>query len=209
MTPPCNPGCPIGNDIEGFVQLIQQEMWKEASELLRETNPLPSITGRVCDSPCETACNRVGFDESVSIRALERTLGDWAHRNPMKAIAAPELYKENVAIIGSGPAGLSCAYQLKRRGFGVTVFEQHQEIGGILRYGIPGYRLPKDVLDNELNLLRDMGIEFRMGTKWGGNLPMDELEGYGAVFLGLGFQRCRTLEVPGEECHEVIRGVDF
>ncbi len=209
MTPPCNVECPIGNDIEGFVQLIQEGMWRDASELLMDTNPLPAITGRICDSPCETVCNRASFDQSVSIRALERALGDWAHRNTMKVKAAPTRYKEKVAVIGSGPAGLSCAYQLKRRGFGVTVFEQQQKIGGILRYGIPSYRLPKGVLDNELNRLRAMGIEFRVGTKWGRNLGMDELEGYSAVFLGLGFQRCRVLGIPGEECPQVIRGVDF
>jgi NADPH-dependent glutamate synthase beta subunit-like oxidoreductase/ferredoxin len=209
MAPPCNAGCPIGNDVEGFVQLIKQGMWRDAFELLRDTNPLPGVTGRVCDSPCEGVCNRGAFDEPVSIRALERALGDWAHRNIVKMKAAPPRYKEKVAVIGSGPAGLSCAYQLKRKGFGVTVFEQHQEIGGILRFGIPSYRLPRDVLDCEVGRLRDMGIEFRVGRKWGENLTMDEIERYDAVFLALGFQRCRVLGVPGEDCPQVIRGVDF
>lgn len=209
MLPPCNAGCPIGNDIEGFVQLVQQGKWREASDLLRETNPLPAITGRVCDSPCEKVCNRSTLDESVSIRALERTLGDWAHSNAIKIEEPPRRYKEEVAVIGSGPAGLSCAYQLKKKGFGVTVLEQHPDLGGVLRYGIPGYRLPKDLLTSELNILRDMGIEFRTDTKWDGNYHVDELHRYGAVFLGLGFQACRVLGIPGEECPQVIRGVDF
>lgn len=209
MNPPCNAGCPIGNDIEGFVQLIHQGMWREASELLRDTNPLPGITGRVCDSPCEAVCNRGTFDESISIQALERALGDWVHRNTVKVETPPPRYKEKIAVIGSGPAGLSCAYQLKRKGFRVTVFEQHQEIGGILRFGIPSYRLPRDVLNCELGRLKDMGIQFRVGTKWGENLAVDELDGYNAVFLGLGFQECRVLGIPGEDSPQVIRGVDF
>ena len=205
---PCNAECPIGNDIEGILQFLQQENWKGAYELLLETNPLPAITGRVCHSPCEKACNRTEVDGAVSIRALERALGDWGHRNPVRIIQAPP-QKEKVAVIGSGPSGLSCACHLKRKGYSVTVFEQNQEIGGILRYGIPGYRLPKAVLDQELDRLEAMGVNFCTGAGWGGNLPESELESYQAVFLGVGFQGCRTLGIPGEDLPQIIRGADF
>jgi NADPH-dependent glutamate synthase beta subunit-like oxidoreductase/bacterioferritin-associated ferredoxin/Pyruvate/2-oxoacid:ferredoxin oxidoreductase delta subunit len=199
----------VGNDIEGFVQLIGQDKWDEALDLLRETNPLPGVTGRVCNSPCEQACNRGNFDAMVSIRTLERSLADYAAKRGIKQNAIIPKHKEKVAVIGSGPAGLSCAYQLTRQGFSCTVFEQKPQVGGILRYGIPSYRLPKGILDGEVELIRNLGVDFRVNRKWGENLRMEDLKGYDALFLALGFQKCQMLGIPGEESSGVMAGTDF
>ena len=206
---PCNSRCPVGNDIEGFVHLIGRGKWDEALDLLLETNPLPGVTGRVCNSPCEQACNRGNVDAFVSIRALERTMADYAAKIGLKQNAIIPQHHEKVAIIGSGPAGLSCAYQLNRQGFSCTVFEQKPQVGGILRYGIPSYRLPKDVLDQEVEAIRNLGVDFQVNRKWGANLKMEDLKGYDAVFLALGFQKCQKLGIPGEESSGVMTGADF
>ena len=122
--PPCNANCPIGNDIEGVMTLVQQNKWDEALDLLRTTNPLPGVTGRVCDSPCEAACNRGGFDQPLYIKEVERALADYAALRPHHPLDdSGSRHKERVAIIGSGPAGLSCGYHLARKGFRVTIFE--------------------------------------------------------------------------------------
>ena len=206
---PCSAHCPIGNPVEGFVYLIGRNKWGDALDLLRETNPLPGVTGRVCNSPCEQACNRSALDGSVSVRALERALSDYGLEKGVKQAPARPRRKEKVAIIGSGPAGLSCAYQLSRQGFHCTVFEQQPKVGGILRYGIPSYRLPKKVLDAEVGWIRELGVDFQVKRKWGENLKMKDLKPFDAVFLALGFQKCRILGVPGEEIPGVISGTDF
>lgn len=206
---PCSASCPVGNDIEGMAYLINEGKWDEALELLWETNPLPGVTGRVCNSPCEGVCNRGKFDESVSIRELERALADYGKEKREKGDAVSPQHKQKVAVIGSGPAGLSCAYQLGRRGFSCTVFEQKSEIGGVLRYGIPSYRLPKDVLDQELERIRRLCVSFQVDKEWGRNLKMNDLKAYDAVFLALGFQKCRILDIPGEEGPDVLTGTYF
>jgi NADPH-dependent glutamate synthase beta subunit-like oxidoreductase/bacterioferritin-associated ferredoxin len=207
--PPCNGHCPVGNDIEGFLTLLEENKWDDALNLLMATNPLPSVTGRVCNSPCEAACNRSYFDHSLSIKAIERALGDYAIENPPKIGTDSPRHKERVAIIGSGPAGLSCAYHLVRKGFKVTVFEQMPRIGGILRYGIPMYRLPKDVLNQELGLLQKGGIDFKVNHKLGETLRMKDLEQFDAIFLALGLHKHRELGIPGEDCPQVMPGLYF
>lgn len=207
--PPCNTHCPIGNDIEGFITLVQENKWDEALDLLTATNTLPGVTGRVCNSPCEGVCNRSHFDQPLSIRALERALADYAAENLQDIGAWSPIYKERVAVIGSGPAGLSCAHFLAQKGFKVTVFEQMPQIGGILRYGIPNYRLPKDVLDREVERLRKAGIDFNVNHKLGENLRMKDIDQYDAVFLAIGFSKRRKLGVPGEDCPQVLPGLSF
>ena len=207
--PPCIANCPIGNDIEGFLTLLQEDKWDDALNILMATNPLPGVTGRVCNSPCEAACNRGYYDQPLSIRALERALADYAARNHRDVAACRLRYKERVAVIGSGPAGLSCAYHLMQKGFKVTVFEQMAETGGILRYGIPRYRLPADILDREVGLLRKMGIEFKVNRRLSQNLKMNDLERYDAVFLAMGLHQDRKLGIPGEECDQVLAGLSF
>lgn len=209
VSSPCNANCPAGNDVEGFVYLIGQGKWEEALALLRETNPLPGVTGRVCNSPCEQACTRGKLDGSVSVRALERALADFGEKKRDQTAPIRPQHKEKVAIIGSGPAGLSCAYHLTRQGFRCVVFEQKAEVGGILRYGIPSYRLPKDILDRDVQWIQSMGVRFEFNKKWGENLKMQDLEGYDAIFLGLGFQKCRILGIPGEDSPDVMAGTDF
>ena len=208
-SPPCNAHCPIGNDIEGLLTLLQENNWDDALNLLKATNPLPGVTGRVCNSPCEAACNRSYFDQPLSIKAIERALADYAIQNPQGTGTYSPKYKESVAVIGSGPAGLSCAYHLVRKGFKVTVFEQMAQIGGILRYGIPMYRLPKDVLDQELGLLQKLGIDFKVNHKLGETLRMKDLEQYDAIFLALGLHQYRKLGIPGEDCPQVMPGLYF
>jgi NADPH-dependent glutamate synthase beta subunit-like oxidoreductase/bacterioferritin-associated ferredoxin len=210
ILPPCNAECPVGNDIEGFVSLLQAEKWDDALHLLRTTNPLPGVTGRICDRPCEAACNRGWFDQSVSIKALERALGDYGAQKAQEISADGPRHKEKVGIIGSGPAGLSCAYHLIRKGFGVTVFEQKGEIGGILRFGIPAYRLPKDVLDREIGGLHKLGIDFKLNQKWGDTLLTEkDLESYDAIYLALGFHKSGKLGIPGEDCPQAMPGLAF
>ena len=206
---PCNVNCPAGNDIEGMVYLMSKGNWDEALELLWETNPLPGVTGRVCNSPCEEVCNRGSLDESVSIRDLERALADYGNKKNESGETVNPRHGEKVAVIGSGPAGLSCAYHLGRQGFNCTVFEQKPEIGGVLRYGIPSYRLPKDILDQELERIRRFGVSFQVKRKWGHNLKMKDLEAYDAIFLALGFQKCRILDIPGEDGPDVLAGSEF
>jgi NADPH-dependent glutamate synthase beta subunit-like oxidoreductase/bacterioferritin-associated ferredoxin/NAD-dependent dihydropyrimidine dehydrogenase PreA subunit len=206
--PPCSRACPAGNDVEGMITLVQGGKWEAALNLLLNTNPLPGVTGRVCNSPCEDACNRGNFDNCVSIRTLERVLAEYASKKSFKMQGLPR-HNEKVAIVGSGPAGISCAFHLARRGFGVTVFEKQAKIGGTLRYGIPAYRLPKDVLDRELGRLHNLGIDFRPNKELGNNLLMKDLQNYDAVYFALGFHKALDLGIPGEGCPQVIGGLSF
>jgi NADPH-dependent glutamate synthase beta subunit-like oxidoreductase/Pyruvate/2-oxoacid:ferredoxin oxidoreductase delta subunit len=205
---PCNQGCPVGIDIEGYMNLAREGRIDEAIDLLLLENPLPSTTGRVCYHPCETACNRKSFDHAVSIHAVERALGDRALERPLPA-PAPHTRHERVAIIGAGPAGLSCAWQLARLGYAVTVFEAEAEPGGILRYGIPEYRLPKDVLAREIDRIRALGVEFRFGARVGREITFGEVEHHDAVFVASGVHRSRRLGVEGEELPGVRAGLEF
>ncbi len=193
---PCNQGCPVGIDIEGYMNLLREGRTQEAIGLLLRENPLPAVTGRVCYHPCEDGCNRRGFDDAVAIHAVERVLGDLALEFPLPP-PAPRTWPETVAVVGSGPAGLACAYHLARLGYGVTVYESELEPGGVLRYGIPEYRLPKQVLARELERIRALGVAFRCGVRVGGELPWSALAEHHAVFLATGVHRSRPLGVPG------------
>jgi 2-oxoacid:acceptor oxidoreductase delta subunit (pyruvate/2-ketoisovalerate family) len=203
--PPCNHACPAGNDIRGFIALILKGRLAEARELLRETNPFPAITGRVCHHPCELECNRRELDEPLSIRALERLAGDEGY----KALRAPhKRHEERIAVVGSGPAGLSCAYFLARRGYHVTILESEREPGGMLRWGIPEYRLPKGVLDRELALLKGMGIELKVGVRVGQDVRLEELDA-DAIFLAVGATKGLELDLPGLDARGVLHGLEF
>ena len=204
--PPCNAACPIGNDIEGFISLLQAKKWEAALDILLTTNPFPGVTGRVCNSPCAVSCNRGYFDKPVSIRTLERVVADYGSGKSGKVSDIPRR-KEKVAIVGAGPAGLSCAYHLAHKGFRVTVFEKQANIGGMLRYGIPAYRLPKDVLDRELRRLQNLGIDFQLNKKLGDNLLMKDLQNYDAIYCALGLHKQLNLGIPGEECPQVMGGL--
>jgi 2-oxoacid:acceptor oxidoreductase delta subunit (pyruvate/2-ketoisovalerate family) len=204
---PCNQGCPVGIDIEGYMNLLREGRVDEARDLLLRENPLPAVTGRVCYHPCENVCNRREFDEGVAIHAVERMLGDLALDAPPPR---PErVAEEKVAVVGSGPAGLACAYHLARLGYGVTVFEAEEEPGGLLRYGIPEYRLPKRVLAREIERILALGIELRCGIELGRDVPWSALDPFDAAFLAIGAHHCRALGIEGENLAGVRSGLDF
>ena len=205
---PCVKACPCGENIPRYLWLAERGRFKEAAELIRKVNPFPSITGRVCPHPCQSECNRGEYDEPLNICALERAVSDYGEKEG-KDIPEIEDRKERVAVIGSGPAGLTCAYYLRSMGYGVTVFEVLDAIGGMLRFAIPQYRLPREILDREIEHLFDMGIEFRTNTGLGRDLSWEDLSEYQAVFLGTGAHISRSLGVEGEELEEVISGLSF
>jgi NADPH-dependent glutamate synthase beta subunit-like oxidoreductase len=207
-TPPCSAACPAGNDIVAFIQKITQGDFEGAWNLIKEENPFPGICGRVCFHPCESKCNRGEYDEPIAIHALERFVSDFASNLNKKIEKVPEVRKEKIAIIGSGPAGMSCAYHLARLHYDVTVFESSSLAGGMLRIGIPSYRLSKDVLDREISNIEALGVEIRKGISFDEDLKLDALKDYQAIFIATGAHRSRGLHIPGEKGRGVFRGLD-
>ncbi|MBI5603699.1 MAG: FAD-dependent oxidoreductase, partial [Deltaproteobacteria bacterium] len=172
-------------------------------------SPLPSVCGRVCFHPCEQNCNRKEYDEAVSIHTIERFLADYGAKTRLRMSTTPSQGKK-VAVVGSGPSGLSCAYHLARMGYEVTIYERLPLIGGILRYGIPEYRLPKEVLDRDIQFILDWGVEIKTNTGLGRDLSFKAVkENFDAVFIGIGGPIEKTLGIPGEEAQEVLSGLRF
>jgi len=202
--PSCQLACPIGTDIQSYLSLIAQEKFAEAFEVLSAVNPLPVTTGRVCTKPCETECVRAGIDEPVAICSLKRFVTDYEPE--LKKPAPTCRTRADVAIIGAGPAGLAAAHDLAILGYGVTVFEALPVIGGMLRIGIPDYRLPKSSLQKDIDAIVALGVEFRTDTPISENLTIDDLwrQGYKAILLTVGTQRGQKLGVPGEDGPRVI-----
>ena len=206
--PPCSIACPAGVDTRRYVYLLRLGRTDEAYALLREALPLPAVTGRVCPHPCETECARREVDDAVNINSLERFIADQWHKE--KARPTARVHEERIAIVGSGPAGLSCAYFLALAGYPVTVFEAQIFLGGMLRAGIPEYRLPKHVLDGQIDYIRDMGVEFRTGVTVGRDKSLDQLrKDYRALFFATGNQLSRAIDVEGAGHKDVVRGLDF
>ena len=208
---PCGVTCPAGINVQGYVQLIGQGKYKEAVELIMERLPLPGALGRVCPHACEAQCRRLEVDEAISIRDLKRFAADQVD---LSQLPLPEIVEreEKLAIIGSGPAGLTAAYYLRLKGYQVTIIESLTALGGMLRVGIPDYRLPPEVLDNEINHILSFGIEQRTGQALGADFTLQDLEkeGFKAVFLGTGAHGGIKLNVPGEDEFEgVLDAVDF
>jgi heterodisulfide reductase subunit A len=208
-TSPCRIACPAGVNAHGYVALISQGKFKEALELVRRTMPFAGVLGRVCTHPCELDCERGKLDESISIRALKRFVADYELKAGRgKTTPVKKTKKEKVAVIGSGPAGLGCAYDLVREGYAVTVFEALPNAGGLLRYGIPDYRLPKQVVDNDVSYIQELGVEIKTKT------PVKDLseifnQGYKAVFLGTGASVSQKMGITGEDTKGVIHALDF
>lgn len=208
QTPPCNNRCPAGNDVEGFIRLIEAEEYARAAQLIREENPFPAVCGRVCYHPCETVCNRAQYDDPVAIHSLERMVADVPIQAGTLQKVRPESGKR-VAIIGSGPAGLTAAYHLARMGHGPTVFEAHPEPGGLLRYGIPTYRLPREILNAEIDAITSHGVEIKCGQKVGTDIPWTDLVSFDAIFISIGVHQNRQLGLTGEKKSGVLPGLGF
>ena len=211
-TPPCNHNCPAGSDVVGYLALIREGKYKEAWELIKQENPFPGVCGRVCPHPCESECNRGELGGAIAIHTLERFLADWAMSNEERGMGNEALNSSlgKVAVIGSGPAGLSCAYHLARLGYPVTVFEALPVAGGMMRVGIPEYRLPRQVLDREIADIEALGVEIKTNVRVGDGLQLSGLlEDYQAIFIGVGLQKSRKLNIPGEDAEGVIHGLEF
>ena len=207
---PCETGCPIHNDIPKYMETLREGKLDEAVEILLLTNPLAAIMGRVCSHYCEEACNRFDYDEPVSIRDVERFLGDFALEHFEKFYQAPKAESgKSVAVVGSGPAGLTAAYFLRKQGHAVTVFEQMQEAGGMLRYSIPAYRLPKTVVRAQISALENMGIKFELGACIGENgITLEDLRTrYQSVFLATGLWNGKKLRL--EKSEQLESGLEF
>jgi dissimilatory sulfite reductase flavoprotein subunit len=219
-TPPCIGACPCGTDIRGWLTTIAQaeaygrtneQAYEIAWKMVADRNPFPAVCGRVCPHPCEDACNRNEKEGAVAINALERFVGDFGISKGLKlATPSEDRHEEKIAIVGAGPAGLSCAYQLARRGYSVTVFEAFSKPGGMLRYGIPQYRLPRNVLDAEIQRILDLGVELRCNQIIGDGLSLENLrKEYKVIFVGIGAHKGLKLGVPGEEASNVFTGTRF
>ncbi|MFX1383777.1 MAG: FAD-dependent oxidoreductase [Promethearchaeota archaeon] len=209
---PCSQACPAGIDVQGYIALIKERKYQEALDLIREKNPFPVVCGRVCTHPCELSCNRKDIDEPIAIRALKRYVADWEmENNSISSIKPVEQTKEKVAIVGSGPAGLTAAYYLARKGYKPTVFEESKHKGGKLRTGIPQYRLPHESLDYEIEFIEKMGVEIKTNTMIGPSLTFEDLrkQDYKAFFIGIGLGESRAMNVKGEEVKNVFYGLKF
>jgi NADPH-dependent glutamate synthase beta subunit-like oxidoreductase/NAD-dependent dihydropyrimidine dehydrogenase PreA subunit len=218
--PPCQAQCPNSGDVRGWLGIIAQhdkngvaldEAYDEAWAKIAEVNPFPATTGRICPHPCEDRCSRSQKDGAVSINALERFLGDWAISRKLR-LPVSELtrHAESIGVVGSGPASLSFAYQMARRGYDVTIYEKDEQPGGMLRHAIPEYRLPADILDAEIDRILDLRIHVNHHVDIGVDVSFEELrERHTLMFLGVGAQHGRDLGVPGEKGPGVVTGIDY
>ncbi len=212
QTSACKVGCPAHIDVQGFVSLATKGKFREAVQLIKLASPFPSICGRVCPHPCESDCKRDQIDKPVGIRAIERFLGDLdlkAKKRYLPEIKARK--KERVAIVGSGPAGLTCAYYLAQEGYKVTIFEKAKVLGGMLIAGVPPYRLPRNIVDAEIKMIRNMGVTMKTGVEVGKDKTVAQLrkDGFKAFFLAVGAQESVRLGVPGEDLDGIYRGLDY
>ena len=215
-TAPCKAACPAHIPVQGYLKLAAQGRYTEALELIKTENPFPAVCGRICNKRCEAECTRGDVDEAVAIDEVKRFIAD--HDMHEETRYVPKMvnqigrpYTEKIAVIGAGPAGMSCAYYLAQKGYPVTVFDRNPVPGGMLTLGIPSFRLEKDVLNAEIDILKEMGVEFRCGVEVGKDVTIQQLrdEGYKGFYLAIGAQMSAKLRIPGEELEGVLGGVDF
>ena len=215
-TAPCKAACPAHVPVQGYLKLAAQGRYTDALELIKKENPFPAVCGRICNKRCEAECTRGSVDEAVAIDEVKRFIADHDMNEATRFI--PKMvnqigrpYTEKIAIIGAGPAGMSCAYYLANKGYPVTVFDRNPVPGGMLTLGIPAFRLEKDVLNAEIDILREMGAEFRCGVEVGKDVTIQQLrdEGYKGFYLAIGAQKSAKLNIPGEELEGVFGGVEF
>ena len=215
-TAPCKAECPAHVPVQGYIKLAAQGRYTEALELIKKENPFPAVCGRICNKACEDACTRGSVDAPIAIDDIKKLIAgkdlEAEHRFVPKMVnQTGKPYEEKIAVIGSGPAGLTCAYYLALKGYPVTVFEKEKELGGMLTLGIPSFRLEKDVIRAEIDILRDLGVQFKTGVAVGTDITLDALraEGFKAFYLAVGASRGAKLRCPGEELPGVMTGIDF
>ena len=215
-TAPCKVACPAHIPVQGYLKMAAQGRYKEALDLIKTENPLPAVCGRICNKQCEAECTRGGVDEAVAIDEVKRFIADHDLNSETRSI--PKMvnqigrpYEEKIAIIGAGPAGLSCAFYLAKKGYPVTVFDRNPVPGGMLTMGIPNFRLEKDVLNAEIDIIKEMGVEFKCGVEVGKDITIQQLrdEGYKGFYVAIGAQKSAPIGVPGEDLKGVFGGVDF
>jgi 2-oxoacid:acceptor oxidoreductase delta subunit (pyruvate/2-ketoisovalerate family) len=206
--PPCNHACPAGENIQAWLYHAEEGAYEEAWRRLTEDIPMPAIHGRVCYHPCETACNRGQLDEAVSIRAVERFLGDLAIKNGWRVRCAPPTGKR-VLVVGAGPSGLSVAYHLTRMGHAVTIHEAAAKVGGMMRYGIPAYRLPRAIVDAEVALIESMGVTIRLNTRVEDLDTTIKADGFHATCLAVGAHLAKRIEIPGVDAKRILDAATF
>jgi NADPH-dependent glutamate synthase beta subunit-like oxidoreductase len=209
MTAPCQEVCPAGNPIPEFLYFAGEGRYREAVETLLKENPFPGVCGRVCFHPCEKDCHRGPYDEAVSINAMERYVFDETSKDDPDILSLSNAEPKRVAVVGSGPAGLSAAYFLGRLGYRVTLFEARRELGGVMRWGIPEYRLPKSVLEKEIKRILRLSIDVKTGARVGEEISFEELDRFDAVFLSPGAGLSLSLGIEGEDLKKVWGGGDF
>ena len=215
-TAPCKAECPAHVPVQGYIKLAAQGRYTEALELIKKENPFPAVCGRICNKACEDACTRGSVDAPIAIDDIKKFIAgkdlEAEHRFVPKMVnQTGKPYEEKIAVIGSGPAGLTCAYYLALKGYPVTVFEKEKELGGMLTLGIPSFRLEKDVIRAEIDILRDLGVQFKTGVAVGTDITLDALraEGFKAFYLAVGASRGAKLRCPGEDLPGVMTGIDF
>lgn len=216
-TSPCKAACPAHIAVQGYLKKAAQGKYREALELIKRENPFPAVCGRICNRRCEDACTRGTVDEAVSIDAVKKFIAEQdlnaEHRFVPEIVVASNKgrWTEKIAVIGGGPAGLSCAFYLAQKGYYPTVFEKNERAGGMLTYGIPSYKLAKNVIDAEIDIMREMGVEIKLGVEVGNDVTLDELreQGYKAFYIAIGCQGGKLLGLDGENAPNVTTAVEF
>ena len=208
--PPCTAGCPAHEKIPQYFALVKEKKYEEAWHIILQDNPMPGVLGRVCYHPCENVCNRGQYDEAIAIHNMERFVADQNKKNHFPKSFVQGERSQKIAIVGSGPAGLSAGYQLRRMGYKVTIFEAAAEPGGMLRLGIPKYRLPREVLDKEIDDIKRLGVEIKTSTAVGKDVGWEALkQEFDAVLVATGAYKPGALNIPGENLKGVGTGLEF